>query len=153
MRVIELWTNTPMRMGKAGNIVATHLLELLPKFGDDGSPQLQEWRAIPGKLPEMCLSLTMEVDAHGVVVRLESEGGGVERYLVRDIATARLEPYEAARTFDRTEVPVVEPATPKREDEPTVEVALQGGASVPGKSEALRKGVPVPSGLGKGPRR
>jgi hypothetical protein len=85
MRVIELWTNTPMRFGKGGNVMTTHLREV--PANEERTPQT--WHQAPGRLPEQCLSLSMTAHEVGVVVRIEHEGGSSST-LIRDFASALL---------------------------------------------------------------
>lgn len=84
MRVIELWTSVPMRFGSGGNTMPTHLREVLPT----GNPL--PWLHETARHPQLCRSLSMEAGPLGVVVSIEEVDGSVSRFLVRDVATARL---------------------------------------------------------------
>jgi hypothetical protein len=86
MRVIELWTNTPMRFGKGGNVMTTHLVELPAR--EDRAPQT--WHQSPGKPPEQCISLSMEATPMGVVVSIQRDGGSITATLVHDFCSANV---------------------------------------------------------------
>ncbi len=140
MRVIELWTNTPMRFGKGGNVMTTHLVEL--PANEERAPQT--WHHTPGKPPEQCISLTMEADAHGVIIVFEHADGSATRTLVREFASATvLESWRGSPPpmWPKDSVGIVEgSAKLSREDEPTRETQVPD----PTRAPTASKGVPVP---------
>ena len=84
MRVVELWTRSPMKLGPGGNRMPSHLSEV-PRTG---APQ--EWLREPGKHGIACMAVMMEATPMGVVVSVEGMDGVVERWLVADVLNARL---------------------------------------------------------------
>lgn len=94
MRVLELWSVNPMRLGPGGNTMPTHLVEVV----EDAASTEQPWCVTPAKHPPKCVSMRMDVDPIGVLVEVAQADGSCERYLIpiTNVSTMRVQGVVAA---------------------------------------------------------